>query len=171
MTLETLTFYTVAHWYKRQNADTLDASQVSKVETDLNALWRVSSPMLGEISFQNKADIAKHGIPRRFSGVFSCHMDERTVHGISGETYWRYRAISTAITQCILWESFNWKGKKKAWSQMDNILYAIASSTITRQFVRSDLFYKGAVDEHNKCNSVCISNTKLVLSQYGTYQV
>jgi len=171
MTLETLTFYTVAHWYRRQPSEVLNAWEVAKVEANLDALWRVCVPMLGEITFQGKTDEANK-YPR-LSGAFTCYMDEeeRNVHGVNGVTYWRYKALSTVISQVILWEGYHWKGKKRAWEHMNGILSAIASNPVTMQFVRSDILYRSAVDEYNKCNDKSISNTKLVLSQYGTYQV
>jgi len=171
MTLETLNYKTVAHWYKRQPADTLDAWEVGKVERNLNALWRVYVPKLGEITFQSKTDVA-NPYPR-FSGQFTCYMDEeeRNVHGVNGVTYWRYKALSTIISQNLLWEGYHWKGRKKTWEQMNGILSATAASPLTLQFVRSDILYRSAVDEYNRCNDKSIANTKLVLSQYGTYQV
>jgi len=169
MSLDTVGCKSISLWHRKHVGRVLSKEEVATITKDLETLWSMYSVQFRPILFRNDEQMNVRGglvTPMFVLGQsFVCYTDSAEVDGISGETYWRYKAISDILSHVMMWCPFTWKGKKKAWSQMDNILYTIGVSPLTRQFVRNDLLYKGAAAEHN---AGVFDSNKLVLDTYKT---
>jgi len=151
MSLDTVGCKSISLWYRKHVGRVLSEEEVATIEKDLEMLWSMYSVQFRPIVFQQNKEMTKGGLltPMFVLGQsFVCYADSAEVDGISGETYWRYRAISNILNHVMMWCPFTWKGRKKAWSQMDNILHTIGASPLTQQFVRNDLLYRSAAAGH-----------------------